>query len=87
MKPLLALVLLLVPAAASAGVVCSTIDDPDKRAYCRAIETRSVGNCSTISDYSLRQTCRARVGGNASQCNSVTSPWEREECKRTAAKR
>jgi len=87
MRTLLAVLLLFVPAAAAAGVTCSTIDDPDQRAYCRAIESRSVGNCSIISNYSLRQTCRARVGGTATHCNSVTSQWEREECKRAAAKR
>ena len=87
MRTLLALVLLGLPVAASAGVTCSTIDDPDQRAYCRAIETNSVGNCSTISDYALRQTCRARVGGNVNPCNTVTSQWQREECRRAAAKK
>lgn len=75
---------LLVAAAAAparAGVSCFTIEDPDQRAYCRALQTKSAGNCSTISDYSLRQSCRARLSSNPSHCNSVTSQWERKKCQ------
>jgi hypothetical protein len=64
---------------------CSTIDDPDKRAYCRATASNSAGDCTFISDYNMRQTCRAEVSGHESNCNTVTSQWERERCRREAA--
>jgi len=90
MKPIAALVLSivsLVPAVALAGANCWTITDPDQRAYCRAVASKSAGDCSFISDHSLKQTCRARVSSNPSSCNTVSSEWERQECKRQAAKR
>ena len=90
--PLLMFLLLtaLLPGAALAGVSCSTIDDPDQRAYCRALQTKSAGQCVAISDYALRQTCRARLaspGKGASQCNSITNAWEREKCRDEAGRR
>src|SRR5205085_8745507 len=87
MKSLVMIALLLLPGAASAGVVCATISDPDQRALCRATTTKSAGDCTFIADYSLRQACRARVTGNANPCNTVTSQWEREKCRREAAHR
>lgn len=87
MKTLLALVLLLSPAAATAGVSCFTITDPDQRALCRASQTHSVGDCSVISDYALRQQCRVKQGASKSTCNGITDQWEREKCQDEAAKR
>lgn len=87
MIPLLALILVLVPTAAAAGAPCWTIDDPDERAYCRALQSRSAGDCTTISDFSRRQACRARVTSNASPCDSVTGQWERQKCRDEAARR
>jgi hypothetical protein len=63
-----------------AGASCFTIEDPDQRALCRALETKSVGNCTAISDYALRQTCRARLASQPSHCNTITSQWERKKC-------
>jgi hypothetical protein len=70
------------PAAAS----CFTIEDPDQRALCRAIQTKSVGNCTAISDYSLRQSCRARLASQPAHCNSITSQWERQKCRDEAGR-
>ncbi len=84
---LLALMLLLVPTAATAGTACWTIEDPDQRAYCRAQQSSSAGDCTTISDHALRQTCRARVTSNPNPCNSVTGQWERQKCRDEAARR
>ena len=78
--------LLLVYAPAGAASNCFTIEDPDQRALCRALATRSAGNCSVISDYALRQSCRARLTSQPSHCNSVTSEWEREKCRDEAAR-
>lgn len=75
-----ALILLLLPATAHAGVSCSTIDDPDQRALCRAQQTNSVGNCTAISDSSLRASCRARLTGKPNNCNTIWSSWERQKC-------
>lgn len=80
----------LAPLPALAGATCSTIDDPDQRAYCRALQTKSAGQCTAISDYALRQTCRARLaspGKGASQCNSITNSWERQKCRDEAARK
>lgn len=87
---LLAFVLVLKASPASAGVTCSTIVDPDQRAYCRALQTHSSGDCIAISDYGLRQTCRARLaapGKGAAQCNTITDSWQREKCKDEAARK
>lgn len=87
--PVLAVVLaaMALPRVAAAGTSCFTVEDPDQRAYCRAVNTRSVGNCSAISDYSLRQTCRARLSASKTPCNTVSTSWEREQCRREAEKR
>lgn len=82
----LALVLVAAPSLAGAAANCWTIEDPDQRAYCRAVATNSAGQCSAISDFSLRQTCRARLQANPTPCNSLTSEWERQECRRQAGR-
>lgn len=78
------------PSGALAGASCFTIVDPDQRAYCRSLQTKSAGNCSAISDYALRQTCRARLaspGKGQSQCNSITDAWQRQKCRDEAGRR
>lgn len=75
------LLLAWLPATAGAGASCWTIDDPDQRAYCRAIETNSAGQCSAIADFSLRETCRVRVGANPDRCKGLRSEWERQKCR------
>lgn len=82
----LALVFAAAPSLAGAAANCWTIEDPDQRAYCRAVATNSVGQCSAISDFSLRQTCRARLQANPSSCNSLTGEWKRQECRRQAGR-
>ena len=84
MKRLLVLALVLVPVAASAGVSCFTISDPDQRALCRATTGGSRGDCSTISDYALRKECEVRTGAPTSACNAITDQWERQKCKDAA---
>lgn len=76
--------LIVLPSAAHAASDCWTIQDPDQRAYCRAVATNSAGQCVAISDFGLRQTCYARLGKTPSNCNTLSSSWEREECKRLA---
>ncbi len=84
MRTLLTLALVLTPVVASAGVTCSTINDPDQRALCRAIATGSVGQCTAIADYALRQQCRVRLGAGVNSCNTITNAWERQKCKDAA---
>lgn len=87
---LLTIALALLPAQALAASNCWTIQDPDQRAYCRALQTKSAGNCTPIADYALRQTCRARLaapGKGASQCNAIQNSWERQKCRDEAARR
>lgn len=87
---LLAALSFLPAGPALAGVSCSSIDDPDQRAYCRAQQTKSAGQCVAISDHALRQTCRARLaspGKGASQCNSIWNSWEREKCRDEAERK
>lgn len=52
------LALAIAPSVAVAAGQAWTIADPDQRAYCRAIETKSADQCSTIADFSLRETRR-----------------------------
>lgn len=63
---------------------CSTIENPDDRAYCRAVARNSTGECTTIGSYNLRGQCRARVTAKTTVCSALTSPWEREKCKDAA---
>ena len=84
MRTLLALSLLLLPVAASAGVSCFTITDPDQRALCRATTGGSRGDCVAISDYALRKQCEVRTGAPTSACNAITDQWERQKCKDAA---
>lgn len=84
------LALLLVPVAAAAQTSCFTIADPDQRAYCRALRSRSSGDCVAITDTVLRTTCFAKFGGGkpADRCNSpALSSWERERCRNEAGPR
>lgn len=70
----------IVPASSLAGANCSTIDDADQRALCRAMATNSVGQCSFIGDYALRQQCRVRLGASSNSCNTITDQWKRQKC-------
>lgn len=69
---------------ACAAPNCSTIENPDDRAYCRAVARNSTGECTTIGSYNLRGQCRARVTAKTTVCSALTSPWEREKCKDAA---
>jgi hypothetical protein len=84
---LAALFVLAVPALARAGASCFTIEDPDQRAYCRAVSSGNVADCAPIADFTLRQTCRARLEGNARPCSSVFGVAERERCERESSTR
>jgi hypothetical protein len=84
MRSFLVFALVLLPAAASAGVSCWTITDPDQRALCRATTGGSRGNCAAISDYALRKQCEVRTGAPTSACNAITDQWERQKCKDAA---
>ena len=72
---------------AKAGVTCSTIDNADDRAYCRAVQTNSRGQCSAIQSYNLRQMCLVRLGARQTLCQTVSSPWAKEQCKDAARAR
>ena len=74
--------------ALAGGSECSTIQNSDERAYCRAVATNSRGNCSAISDWNLRQRCNARLGAPVEPtCSSVPLGWQREACKDAARAR
>jgi hypothetical protein len=68
MRLLFALVLVLVPVAASAGVSCFTITDTDQRALCRATNGGSRGDC-VRSDFgngiSLSQELGSSLAGES----------------------
>lgn len=72
---------------ASAAVTCSTIDNSDDRAYCRAVQTNSQGQCSAIQSYNLRQQCLVRLGARQTLCQTTSSPWAKEQCKDAARAR
>lgn len=73
---------------AHAGTDCGAIQNPDQRAYCRAVATNSRGNCSAISDWNLKQQCSARLGAPVTPtCSSVPLGWQREACKDAARAR
>lgn len=73
--------------SAHAAVTCSTIDNADDRAYCRAVQTNSQGQCSAIQSYNLRQQCLVRLGARQTLCQTVSSPWAKEQCKDAARAR
>jgi len=78
--------LLLIPSLSLAATTCQTIQDPDQRAYCPAVQTESKGQCTAIGNYDLRQQCLVRFGSNPSLCSTTSPGWNRELCK-DAAKR
>lgn len=80
-------VLLLLPSLSWAATACQTIQDPDQRAYCRAVQTGSKGQCTAIGNYDLRQQCLVRLGSNPSLCSTTTPGWNREQCKDAARRK
>ena len=66
--------------SAMAGTVCSTIQNPDDRAYCRAVQTGSRGQCAAIGSYDLRKTCGVRLGAPKTTCSTVTYGADRFRC-------
>ena len=77
----------VVGTSAHAAVTCSTIDNADDRAYCRAVQTNSQGQCSAIQSYNLRQQCLVRLGARQTLCQTTSSPWAKEQCKDAARAR
>ncbi len=78
MKALI-LIILLLPALAWAS--CGSVQDPDQKAYCKAMESRSANMCASIRSYDLRQTCQVKLGGTPAICNTVRDSWERAKCR------
>lgn len=74
----IAMLALLAPSRASA---CSSIRDDDRRALCRARESRSTSDCSSIRDSDLRSYCRGVVGGSSSDCSSIRDDDLRNQCR------
>lgn len=87
MKMIIAAALFAATAANANTITCSTIDNADDRAYCRAVQTNSQGQCSAIQSYNLRQQCLVRLGARQTLCQTVSSPWAKEQCKDAARAR
>ena len=87
MKIITAIALLAATAANANTITCSTINNADDRAYCRAVQTNSQGQCSAIQSYNLRQQCLVRLGARQTLCQTVSSPWEKEQCRDAARAR
>ena len=87
MKIITAIALLAATAANANTITCSTINNADDRAYCRAVQTNSQGQCSAIQSYNLRQQCLVRLGARQTLCQTVSSPWEKERCRDAARAR
>jgi hypothetical protein len=60
---------------------CGFIKDPDRQAYCRAVNGGSEAQCGFIRDSDLQARCRAESGGGASQCGFIRDKDAQAACR------
>lgn len=61
------------------AITCQRIDDADQRAYCRAMQSGSLGQCAAIINFDLPKRNRPAISDNASLCNQITDGWYHEQ--------
>ena len=60
---------------------CGFIKDPDRQAYCRAVNGGSEAQCGFIRDSDLQARCRAESGGGAAQCGFIRDKDAQAACR------
>lgn len=71
---------------ALALIDCNSLEQADRRAYCRALAQRNIGQCYSIQDSDLRRQCRAELLDDRSLCHSIIDPAKRAECRLRAGR-
>ena len=75
------IVILLFPFLVHAGDIdkCNREHDPNRKSYCLALATLSVGDCEKIKNMELRSTCVFKVRDEQRQVNSFHPMKERKD--------
>jgi hypothetical protein len=60
---------------------CGFIKDPDRQAYCRAVNGGSEAQCGFIRDSDLQAICRAETGGESGQCGFIRDRDMQAACR------
>ena len=69
------------PMALAQPSECGFIKDPDRQAYCRAVNGGSEAQCGFIRDSDLQARCRAESGGGAAQCGFIRDKDAQAACR------
>jgi hypothetical protein len=59
---------------------CNGIQDPDRKAYCLAIDQGDAGLCKKISNNDRRQLCLAKLENSAKQCERISDNKTKQRC-------
>lgn len=55
--------------------------EPDRQAYCQAMEKQNAGFCYSIKNGDLRAQCRAEVSQGQPACDAIADMQKRQWCK------
>jgi len=60
---------------------CNSIKDPDKKAYCQAIDANKANLCSKIGNGDLQNKCLAKTNNDAKFCKRINDEKKRKNCE------
>lgn len=59
---------------------CDGIQDPDRKAYCVAVDKGDASLCKKISNNDRRQLCLAKMENSAQQCERISDNKTKQRC-------
>jgi hypothetical protein len=60
---------------------CNSIKDPDKKAYCQAIDANKASLCSKVGNNDLQNKCLAKTNNDAKFCKRINDAKKRTSCE------
>ena len=60
---------------------CNSIKDPDKKAYCQAIDANKASLCSKVGNSDLQNKCLAKTNNDAKFCKRINHEKKRRSCE------
>jgi hypothetical protein len=60
---------------------CNSIKDPDKKAYCQAIDANKASLCSKVGNNDLQNKCLAKTNNDAKFCKRINDEKKRKSCE------
>jgi hypothetical protein len=60
---------------------CNSIQDPDKKAYCQAIDANKASICNKIGNNDLQNKCLAKTNNDAKFCKRINDERKRKSCE------